>query len=114
MVLALRASVGASIADGDMVECRLVERRRGVVSSDFCSEGMGVNLAHEDAAMEQAAIALCWSARPALLYRNDPMDEVTWWQKQPEREQRLFLIRARAAVNAWERAMEAAEMAHGL
>ncbi len=58
----------------------------------------------EDEAIERAAIALCWYARPVVLH--GPPDAYrypeVWWNQQTEIEQRLHRGRARIAIEAWE------------
>jgi hypothetical protein len=57
------------------------------------------DLQREDAAILAGAIALLWSARPALA--SGPFDAQSWWQAATEPERRISLYRARVVVEAW-------------
>lgn len=58
-------------------------------------------LQRDDAGIERAAVALCWAARPVT---GPPSNHtaLSWWRRQSEMDQRMYLYRARIAVTAWE------------
>ena len=64
----------------------------------------------DDAGIESAAVALCWAARP-VLFKGPPSNYTaqSWWPLQSEMDQRMYLYRARIAVNAWEQYWEQIE-----
>lgn len=70
----------------------------------------------EDEGIERAAAALAWAARPVLTNGplSQPADAAGWWQLQSEMDRRLYLYRARVAVDAWERYWEVREQANAL
>lgn len=67
-------------------------------------------LDREDEGIERAAIAVCWMARPPLMDRQ--VSDVQWWNAQTEQQRRIWLTRMRAGIDAWERHMNTAEVAH--
>ncbi len=64
-------------------------------------------LALDDAGIRAAAIALLWCQRPVVLGAPIDNNGAAWWSAQSEMDRRLYLYRARVAVEAWERFMQA-------
>lgn len=59
-------------------------------------------LALDEAGIEAAAMALCFAGRPVLpMAPPYEIDASSWWQMQTEIDRRLYLYRARVAVEAW-------------
>lgn len=52
-------------------------------------------------AVRQAAVALCWDARPVLMCPENIGPE-QWWAMQTEADRRLHSRRARIAIETWE------------
>jgi len=52
--------------------------------------------------IERAAVELCWLTRPAHIDpgENGPND---WWRMQPETERNRHILRARVAIEVWEK-----------
>lgn len=63
------------------------------------------DIEREDAAIERAAMALAWDARPVVFVGHMPGVSIReWWERQKEVERRLWLRRARVAIEIWESA----------
>jgi hypothetical protein len=76
-----------------------------VDQSNVAAAALRDRLLYEDVAINRAAIALCWDARPAYI-DSDGYDRDQWWGRQGAVEQRLYRRRARIAIEEW-------ELAHG-
>lgn len=63
--------------------------------------------AEEDEGIERAAIAMCWCTRPPLMDRN--ISAEMFWRQHSLKDQRIWMIRARAGIEAWERFCEEVE-----